>query len=528
MVKRGDVPAVSKPQAPVGGSGVVSEQGAPGGSALTLGVLKRQITLIPLVGLVYFSVSGGPYGLENSVGSSGPGMAMLLIIVVPIVFAIPCALMNAELGSAIPIEGGYYYWVKAAMGPFAGFVEGMSSWLTSFLDTALYPVLFVDYLATWFPGVARGQHVAFSTFGGNVSIDLHWVIAIAFMVPLILLNIRGSKLVGDTSAVLTVVILAPFVILTALGVWRMLTVSGVNPLHPTVLGGQSKVSAFNAGLAVVIWNYIGFDSITTAGDEIDRPKRTYPLALAISVPLIMMSYLLPMLAALASGLHHHDPSQWTDGDFALAGQALGGSWLKVLIIVGAGVANVGLFSSLLLSGSRVPAVLAADRYLPRSLAKTHPKYGTPVTAILVSCAFFAVFCAMDFVTLLDADVVLSLGALILEFAALVVLRKRFPNMARPFRVPGGWFGVTLITALPLAVTVGVVWGTATSEPAALWMGLGGFVLAALLYLPCSWWWKRDHPDAAVEVGEVDFGPGVDPASLLERRRTQDPVPVVVA
>jgi hypothetical protein len=87
--------------------------------------------------------------------------------------------------------------------------------------------------------------------------------------------------------------------------------------------------------------------------------------------------------------------------------------------------------------------------------------------------------------------------------------------------------VTLVTALPLAVTVGVVWGTATSEPAALWMGLGGFALAALLYLPCVWWWKRDHPDAAVAVTEVDFGPGVDPASLLERRRSQDLVSVVV-
>jgi amino acid transporter len=505
-----------------------TQPGRPDGPALTLGVLRRQITLIPLVGLIYFSVSGGPYGLENAVGSSGPGMAMLLIVVIPLVFAIPCALMNAELGSSIPLEGGYYYWVKAAMGPFAGFVEGMSSWLTSFLDTALYPVLFVDYLATWFPGVARGQHVLCSAFGGNISIDLHWLLAIAFMLPLILLNIRGAKVVGDTSAVLTGVIIAPFVILTALGVWRLLTVSGVDPLHPAVLAGQSKVSAFNAGLAVVIWNYVGFDSISTAGDEIDRPKRTYPLALAISVPLIMMSYLLPLLAALASGLHHRDPSQWTDGDFALVGQLLGGSWLKVLVIVGAGVANVGLFSSLLLSGSRVPAVLAADRYLPKGLAATHRRFGTPVNAILVSCAVFAVFCAMNFVTLLDADIVLGLGGLLLEVAALLVLRKRFPDMVRPFRIPGGWPVVLLVVALPTAVAVGVLWGTYTSEPSALWLGVGGFVLSALLYVPCRWWWKRSHPDAAVDVAAVDFGPGVDAAALLERRRSKDDVAVVVA
>lgn len=498
------------------------------GKALTLGVLRKQVTLIPLVGLIYFSVSGGPYGLENAVGSSGPGMAMVLIVVVPVIFVIPCALMNAELGSAIPLEGGYYYWVKAAMGPFAGYVEGMSSWLTSFLDTALYPVLFVDYLATWFPQVARGQHAVFTAFGGNVSLDLHWVLAIAFMVPLAVLNARGAKPVGEASVAMTGIILAPFVLLTAIGVWRLLTVSGVNPLHPAVLAGQSKASAFTAGLAVVIWNYVGFDSITTAGDEIVRPKRNYPLALAISVPLIMMSYLLPLLAALTSGLHHRDPSQWTDGDFALAGQLLGGTWLKVLIVVGAGVTNIGLFSSLLLSGSRVPAVLAADRYLPKALARTHPRFGTPVVAIVVSCAFFAIFCALNFSTLLDADIVLGLGGLLLEFAALLVLRRRFPDMDRPFRVPGGWPVAILICILPLAVSVGVIWGTVTSEPLAFWIGVIGFLLSAVLYLPSKWWIKRGQPDATVDVAEVDFGPGVDATAILERRPDQERVETVVA
>ena len=485
--------------------------------AVALKVLRKQITLIPLIGLIYFSVSGGPYGLEDAIGSSGPGMAMLLIIVIPIIFAVPCALMNAELGSAIPLEGGYYYWVKAAMGPFAGFVEGMSSWLTSFLDTALYPVLFVDYLATWFPQVARGQYAVVTLFGGSFSLDLHWVLCLAFMIPLAVLNVRGAKVVGETSVALTVVIIAPFVILTFIGLWHMATTAGVDPLHPAVLSGQSKVSAFSAGLAVVIWNYVGFDSISTAGDEIVEPKRNYPLALAISLPLIMMSYLLPTLAALASGLHHGDPSQWTDGDFALAGQLLGGQWLKILIVVGAGVANVGLFTSLLLSGSRVPAVLAADRYLPTSLAKTHPRFGTPVNAIIVSCLVFAVFCALDFQTLLDADIILGFGGLALEFAALLVLRKRFPAMARPFRVPGGWPVAILITLLPLALCVGIVWSTSTSEPLAVWLGVGGFVLSALLYLPCNWWLKRGAPDAVVDVTEVDFGPGVDPALILESR-----------
>ncbi len=490
----------------------------PTSGAITLRVLRRQVRLIPLVGLIYFSVSGGPNGLENAISSAGPGMAMLLIIAIPIIFAIPCALMNAELGSALPLEGGYYYWVKVALGKFAGFVEGMSSWFTSFLDTTLYPVLFVDYLATWFPGVARGQHAVFSTLNGRFSLDLHWLIAIMFMIPLAFLNARGSKIVGETSATLMVVIMAPFVVLTGLGVWKILTTPALDPLHPFVLSGSTKASAFSAGLAVVIWNYVGFDSISTASEEIDRPKRTYPLALAISMPLIMMSYLLPMLAAMASGLHHSDPtSLWADGDFALAGDLLDGPWLKGAIIAGAMAAQVGLFSSLLLSGSRVPAVPAADGYLPRTLARTHPRFGTPVEAIAVSCAMFAVFCALDFVTLLDADIILGLVGLLLEFVALLVLRKKFPLMEWPFRVPVGWFGVIGIFVLPLVITVALIWSTITQEIGAFWIGGTMFAISALLYWPTKWWIKRRRPDAVVEVSDLDLGPGIDVAAVVEGR-----------
>jgi amino acid transporter len=69
---------------------------------------RRQIRLLPLVALIYFSVSGGPFSLEEAIASSGAGMTIVLIVVVPIIFAVPCSLMSAELGSALPLEGGYH------------------------------------------------------------------------------------------------------------------------------------------------------------------------------------------------------------------------------------------------------------------------------------------------------------------------------------------------------------------------------------------------------------------------------------
>ena len=483
-------------------------------SDITLRVIRRQLRTWPLVALIYFSVSGGPYGLEDAISSSGAGMTLVLLVAVPLLFSVPCALMNAELGSALPLEGGYYSWVKIGLGAFWGFMEGMISWVTSWLDTALYPVLFVDYLATWFPDLQRGNHVVFSMWDGAFSLDLHWLVAILFMIPLGWLNARGSKVVGDTSIGFLFIILAPFVVLTAMGLFHWATTPDFNPLTPFVPDGSTARSAAGAGLAVVIWNYIGFDAVSTVGGEIENPKRTYPIALLISLPLIMITYLLPVLGALGAGLYGGDTSQWVNGDFANAGGALGGSWLKGAIVIGAMVSQIGLFSSLLLSGSRIPAVLAADHYLPQSLAKVNPRTGTPVNSIVLMCVIFSFFIGLDFSSLIDADVTLNMLGLVLEFAALIVLRRRFPLMKRPFKVPGGMFGAVAITVIPVFLAWWLLKSTLHTEPVSFWISIVLVAGSALLYPILSKFVKRGRPDGELDPAGIDFGPGIDTESVI--------------
>ena len=142
-------------------------------------VVKRQLTLLPLVGLMFFTVSGGAYGLEDVISASGPGMAIILIIVTPIIWSLPAALMVAELSTALPVEGGFYQWV-------------------TFVDMALYPVLFADYLSqTYFPDGASGKVVFLDL--GFVQFDVHWLLCLAVIWPFAYLNVRSTKGVGDTS-----------------------------------------------------------------------------------------------------------------------------------------------------------------------------------------------------------------------------------------------------------------------------------------------------------------------------------------
>jgi len=475
----------------------------------TLLQLKRTIRLAPLIALIYCASSGGPYGLETAISSSGVGITLILILVMPLVLSIPMSLMAAELGSALPLEGGYYAWVKISMGRFAGFMEAMFSWLASWLDTALYPVIFVDYLSIWFPALARGKHPLFSLWNGGFCVDLHWLVAILMMAPLAYLNIRGANVVGRSTMIFMAGIFVPIICLVIFEAKHFINHPHSHLLQPMTLPHQSVFSSIGAGLGVMIWSYIGYDQITTASSEIKSPSTIYPKALLINVPLIVMGYLLPIAAAVATGYHVSDVTQWQNGDFANAGGIVGGALLRNAMILGALLAQIGLFSSLLLCVSRLPLVLAADSYLPASLARLTDGAKSPARAIITSVSIFGVFAALNFTTLIDSDSILTLFGLMLEFAALIVLRKQYPLMKRPFTIKYGWFGVIGVTVGPALLTMWLLLNSLTQEPLAFWIGIGLSAAAAMSYPLLKKYVKRENPDAELDLTDVDFGPGLD-------------------
>src|ERR1700760_457322 len=120
----------------------------------TLGSPRKQITFLPLVGATYFIVAGGPYGLEELLGQDGWRRAIGVLLLVPIVWSLPTALMVGELAGALPEDGGYYAWVRRALGPFWGFTEAWLSLVAGVFDMAIYPTLFALYLGWLWPALA--------------------------------------------------------------------------------------------------------------------------------------------------------------------------------------------------------------------------------------------------------------------------------------------------------------------------------------------------------------------------------------
>lgn len=271
----------------------MSQNGSNGGAAIQREAkkLKRSLTLLPLAGLLYFTVSGGTFGIEGLIGYSGPGLAMLMIILTPLIFSLPNVLIVRELTTLMPAEGGYYHWVKQAFGSFAGFMAGWNNWIVSWLDVAIYPVLAYYYLSFFFPAIAEGPAV----FGVPV-----WQIFISGVIiwGISYLQIRGASVTGWFTNGLGVLLIVPLFVMGFIGIYNWY-VGGMHLDLPFLPMGESvNVSSLGAalstGIFIAMWNYMGWELPTAAGDEIKNPKKTYPLALTIVLVGVVLTYAIPV------------------------------------------------------------------------------------------------------------------------------------------------------------------------------------------------------------------------------------------
>jgi len=424
------------------------------------GQLRRvRMRLATVVVIIFVFVSSGAFGLEDMVGWGGPGVALLLLLVLPIVWALPMGLVCAELGSAIPEEGGYYVWVKRGLGEYWGFQAGWWSWLTTYVDSAVYIALIIGYLQGWF----------------DLDANAAWLIGIAIIAVLAYLNIRGLNVIAISSIIMTIIILVPFVAITVIGFAKW---HGV-PWEPFSYPGQGLWTSIGYALAVGMWMYSGYDSMSVLAGEVEEPRRVIPRGLLIAMPLVVVSYFVPTLAALA-GVGRWD--EWTtEGgiSFVEIARALGGSALGIAMLVAAVVSNLALYQEYLAQGSRPAYTMAADNLLPRALTRTHSKYGTPWVSIVFLAVVNALLVRFGFETLIVIDVFLMMFYYILIFVAAVVLRRREPGLERPFRVRGNAFVLALICSPAVAIAVIALF---TNGGDWLIGGLAGVLTGPIAYL----------------------------------------------
>jgi amino acid transporter len=431
----------------------------------------RKIGLGALTAATFFIVSGGPYGTEEIVRGHGYGGALLLLVLVPLLWSLPVGLLVGELGSALPHTGGFTVWVTRGLGAFWGLQEGWLSAVVGLVGLAIYPTLMVGYLARLWPAL------------GDIAIGgAGWWACLGLVALCTAWNAMGIRRVGQGSEALGFLLLAPFAVVIALGLLALPS-GGLGAARSAFAASPPEDgSAWVAGLVLAMWNYTGFDNAGTFAAEVEQPQRNYPRAMLLSIALITAVYVASLLGASASGM---PPDAWDEGSWVEVGRRLGGEKLAVVIALAATACAAGMFLAALLSWSRLAEAMALDRWLPSTLARRSKGTGTPTSAVVLGGALSALFLGLGLKRLVEIYVLLYGAALLLEFAALVALRRREPDLPRPFRVPGGLLGCALL-AVPPALLLAVAGWTGRDEPGAF--GLSALQIALALAATGPAWW----------------------------------------
>ena len=411
--------------------------------------------LLPLIAATYFMVSGGPYGLEDIIGLAGFRWALLILAVVPLFWSLPTALMVGELASAIPDEGGFYVWVTRALGRFWGFQEAWLSLAASVFDMAIYPTTFTLYLGRVFPALVAG----------------HRGLALKLAIVLIatLWNLRGARAVGEGSVGMACISLSPFVVLV--GAALLKTMHG--GLHMAATSGLTSHDLAGA-IPIALWNYMGWDNASTIAQEVEDPQRNYPRAMFASALSVMFVYMIPLTAVWLVGI---PADRFSTGAWADAARLLAGPVLAMAVVLAGSLDGLGTFNALTLTLTRLPSAMAEDGLLPKILTWRTSR-DVPWVSVLACATGWALALGLTFERLISIDLILYGSALLLEFAALVVLRLREPHLPRPFRVPGGLLSACLLGVGPACMIAFSLYAARGEKL----MGLPALVFALLVAL----------------------------------------------
>jgi amino acid transporter len=379
------------------------------------GLKQYEMSTSTVVFMIFCLCAAGAYGIEEMIPQAGPGLTLAMLIILPFVWSTPMGLVSAELGSALPQEGGYYKWVQRACGEFWGFQAGWWRTISVYFDNTLYVVLAGSYL---------GSVLDLSGFQ-------EYLFKASVIIVFTYINIRGIKDVGTVSTIISVFVLVAFGLVAAIGFAQWET----NPFVPFIPPGQSLLQSIGYGLAIGMWVYSGYESMSTVAGEIKDPQ-VIPKATLITVPLIMAVYILPTMGGLAS-LGRWD--EWaSEGGITYSdvvtqvAPALGVIFVFVAII-----AQFSIFNTYIASGSRGFFALAEDNLAPKILVKCSEDRGVPYVAVLSLGIFSLIACMFPFGVIVVVDVMLFMSAYALIFISACILRVKEGDLHRPFKVPIG-------------------------------------------------------------------------------------------
>jgi len=421
----------------------------------------RSLGVLQLLAISFFTVSGGPYGIEDIVATAPIAIVLLSFIVIPIVWSTPVALITAELSTMIPDDGGSVLWVKNGFGDAVGWINGICSWLVFLLDSALYPTVMLTYVVR----LTGDLHPAYQL-----------LLTSAFVFIALCVNLRSALEVGWLAEALGFLSLLPFIVFVICA----FTSGSVG--HVDLHNFKDPKVDLGLLISLSIWNSAGWEDVGMLAGEVKNPSRTFPIGLVSSLLLQTFCNIIPISVGYAVDPNYEN---WVTGYFSYLARKVGGEWVYVLMLVGAFVSNFGLMHANIVNSSRLVGWMAMQKkdsrpWFPPIFGKLYTDNKIPRMAVALNCIIIAILTALPFETLVQADVLLMCASYIFIFLTFCILRYKSPGLARPFALPTGKSYPVLISSFYIVIPIAMVVLQAVTSP---WLVIavgGGCILASII------------------------------------------------
>lgn len=407
----------------------------------------RKIHIGPLsVALLIFCVvASGAFGIEEMIPITGPGMTIVLLCVLPIVWALPNSLLVSEVSTLLPKDGGFYVWAKEAFGDFWGFQTGWWVILLEYISSSTYVVLASSYICQIF----------------NIPNEYSYCIKVLMIAVFTVVNLIGLKSTEKTSVIISAIVVITFIVLVIIGFCHIQS----NPFVPFTNPNTDFFSSAGGGFAIAVWMYCGWEAIASIAGEI-KNRKAIANGLKIAVPLISLSYLLPVLACLCA-LPAGSWENWTIGSgvngdgvgFATVFSYVFGNAGMIVFLIVAALSNCAIYSSYMTSVSRTCYAMSDDNLFPKKLSNIDKSGRSPYIGVISVALISLVLSLLPFTNLVEIEIIFDLSIYIILPLIALKLRKKYPIEKRDkklFVIGGGKLGIWLCCVVPIVVAFFII------------------------------------------------------------------------
>lgn len=413
----------------------------------TLGMYSAlMISIGTMIGSAIFVLAGTSYQ------TAGPGASLAIFLAG--IAAVFTGLSFAELVTVVPKAGGGYVYVKEATGNnIVGFICGWGFWLGYAMSCGLFALgfgNFVHYIFPFIPQMATAYVL---------------VVYVAFT------NIRGTKSSGTLQNIITTVLVALLMLYVIVGVFHI-DMGNQKPFTPFGMSG-----VFNA-MGFLYMTYIGYGLITTASEEVIEPEKTIPKAILISIAAVIV--IKTSVFFIGSGILPWSElvPEVTDTPMIDTAMKIGGKFGGYLFAFAGILATLSSINTAVMASSRTSFAMARDNRLPGIFKTVNRRTKTPVFSIIATSVIVVIAVSIrDLEHISTVTSIFSLTGYSLVNVALIIFRKKRPELKRKFRVP--FFPVTPL--LGIGVNLFLIFQLAISDFIALAIALGVIAAGVLYY-----------------------------------------------